>query len=318
MTDDSARADRDHVAVSVVVPAFNSAATIGRTLAALDAQDLERPYEVIVVDDGSEDATVAIAEAAGPRVRVLRQDHLGPGPARNLGVLHSRGEVLAFTDSDCFPTPEWLREGVAALNDAELVQGAVEPDPTADRRIWDRTIWVPGESGLWETANLLMRRELFDRLGGFEDWMPVRIGKPLAEDVWLGWRARRAGARSTFAERALVHHAVFPRGAGGYVKERVRLMYFPPMVRKMPEIRETFCYRRWFLTPRSAQFDLALLGLAAAAALRSCVPLLAAMPYARYLRHRGPGRIPAVDVAADSVAFAALAWGSLRARCLVL
>lgn len=60
---------------------------------------------------------------------------------------------------------------------------------------------------MYETANLLVTRELFDRIEGFEDWLPARLGKPLAEDVWFGWRARRAGARTAFCSEAIVHHA---------------------------------------------------------------------------------------------------------------
>jgi len=307
---------------SVIVPAFNAAVTIGRTLDCLAAQDLSDPFEVIVVDDGSTDATVRIARGRG--VTVLSQDHGGPGPARNLGVASARGPVLAFTDADCYPTAGWLREGLEALGSADLVQGRVEADPEASRGPYDRTVWVLRESGLYETANLFVGRELFDRLGGFEDWLPARIGKPLAEDVWLGWRARRSGARTSFSDAALVHHAVFSRRAHEYAAERLRLVYFPAMVRKMPELRGSFCYRKRFLSRRSAEFDLALAAALAAVVLRHPAPLLAAAPYARTAASRASNwgryapRILIADTVADAVGFAALAVGSVRQRALVL
>ena len=234
------------------------------------------------------------------------------------------GEVLAFTDADCYPAPDWLRRGLEALDGADLVQGRVVADPGTPRGPFDRSVTVDGERGLYETANLIVRRSLFEELGGFEDWLPARIGKPLAEDLWLGWRARRAGARTAYAERALVHHAVFERGPAAYVAERARLVYFPAIAAKMPELRDSFFWRRWFLNERSAAFDAAVLGVALAARTRSPLPLAAALPYARIARRRarpfGP-RAPlvlAADLAADAVGLAALAIGSARNRSALL
>jgi glycosyltransferase involved in cell wall biosynthesis len=307
--------------VSVIVPALDASVTLPRTLAALADQASAPPYEVIVVDDGSSDATAAIASEHG--ATVIRQARSGPAPARNAGVAASSGDVLAFTDADCFPTPGWLAAGVRALAGADLVQGRVDPDPGARLGPFDRTIWVERETGLYETANLFVRRELFDRVGGFEVWLEPEIGKPLGEDMWFGWRARRAGARSAFCEEALVHHAVFPRGAAEFVAERRRLRYFPAMAAKMPELRSQFFYARWFLSRRSAAFDAALVGTAAAVASRSRWPLVAALPYARTVyrdarpyRRRAP-LVAAVRVGADAAGLAALARGAARSRTLL-
>jgi len=311
-------------AVSVIVPAFNAAATIGDTLAALAEQDLEEPFEVLVVDDGSDDATARVVEGAPGNVRLSSHRWGGPGPARNAGAAAARAPVLAFTDADCIPTPSWLRQGLLALESADLVQGAVQPDPNARRRPFDRTIWVVGETGLYECANLFARRELFERLGGFDDWLGARIGKPLAEDAWFGWRARRTGARSAFERRALVHHAVFERTPRQYVAERVRLVYFPEIVAKMPELRRTMLYGRWFLSGRTLAFDLAL-GACAAAILGSRPWLLAgAVPYALLSgrqasrwRRRAP-IVVVVDAVADAVSFTALLLGSVRRLNVVI
>jgi glycosyltransferase involved in cell wall biosynthesis len=314
--------------ISVIVPAFNATATIGATLDALADQDVEASYEVLVVDDGSADGTAELATAAG--ARVLVQGREGPAAARNLGASEARGSLLAFTDADCVPQRQWLREGGEALRGADLVQGRVLPDPRAESKPFDRTLTVTREYGLYETANLFVTRELFASLGGFEDWLPARVGKPLAEDVWFGWKARRSGARVAFCDRALVHHAVFPRGAWAYAAERLRRAYFPAMVARVPELRETFLYRRWFLTRRTSRVDLALAGaLVAAVAGRrrsSLAPLasLAALPYARLAltaARRWGRRAPialAGDLLADMIGFGALVWGSLRHRTPVL
>jgi GT2 family glycosyltransferase len=312
------------VAASVIVPARNAAATLGATLAGLAAQDTDAPFEVIVVDDGSTDDTVAVAQAAPIQVRVVRERGVGPGPARNAGAAVASGAALAFTDADCVPTPGWLAVGLAALDGADLVQGAVRADPVARPGPFDRTVWVVGETGLYECASLFCDRALFDRLGGFEDWLGARLGKPLAEDAWFGWRARRAGARTRFAEEAVVHHAVFARGAAAFVAERARLVYFPAIARQMPELRRTTFFGRAFLSRRSAACDAALAGAAAALARRTLRPLLAALPWtlmvagaARRWGRRGP-QVAVAEAAADVVGAGALAVGSARARSPLL
>jgi glycosyltransferase involved in cell wall biosynthesis len=323
------------VAVSVIVPALNAAGTLARTLEALAEQDVDEPYEVIVVDDGSDDGTAEIASSAPGPVHVVRQPRQGAGKARNRGAEVAGGRAFAFTDADCFPARAWLREGLSSLKGADLVQGAVVPDPRAPRRPFDRTVAVGRDAGLYEAANLFVGRDLFARLGGFEDWLDARGGRPLGEDVWFGWRARRAGARTAFCAHAVVHHAVFPRTARSYVAERLRLVHFPAIAAKVPELRRRVFYRRWFLTSRTAAFDAAVGGTAAAVAIAlsrpkgrwrwsSAAPLLAAAPYARiaWQTSRPWGRqAPAValtDLIADGLGFAALAWGSVRHRSLLI
>jgi glycosyltransferase involved in cell wall biosynthesis len=300
------------IAVSVIVAAMNARETLPRTLAALSRQELEQEYEVIVVDDGSDDDTAALAARAPGPVSVETKERGGPGSARNHGAGVARGDVLAFTDADCFPASDWLRNGLSAIEHADLVQGAVTADPSTF------------DSGLYQTANMFVRRSVFDRVGGFEDWLRPDDASHFGEDVLFAWRVRRAGARATFCDSALVQHAVIPRGPGGYLRERRRLAHFPELVRRVPELRQSFLYRRWFLTRRSALFDAALVSALGALALRSPVPLLGAGPYAwalgRYAlgwRHRAVG-VAAVELAADALGCAALARGTVGNRRLVL
>ncbi len=305
-------------AASVIVPAYNAAATVGATLAGLAAQDFESAFEVIVVDDGSTDATLDVVRAAPIEVALVAGPHSGPGPARNAGAARARGRSLAFLDADCVPAPGWLRAGVAALQSAELVQGAVHADPEATPRPFDRTVWVTRESGLYECASLFVDADLFRRLDGFEDWLRASVGKPLAEDVWFGWRARRLGARTAFEPEAMVVHAVFRRGIAEFVAERRRLQYFPAIVGKIPELRGEFAYRRWFLSRRSAELDLALAAAVLALATRRRAPVLACAPYASRLARSALGwgrsgpRAALGELAADLVGLAALAAGSVR------
>lgn len=310
----------DGPAVSVIVPARNAASTLGALLDALARQDVAERFEVLVVDDGSTDATAAIARGHPVVTAVLTGAGAGPGAARNVALAAARGSVLAFTDADCVPDPGWLRAGLAALAGADLVQGRVVP--AGPLRPWDRCVCVGGLSGLWETANLLARTADVRAVGGFEPWLSPGRSKELGEDVWLGWRLQRAGARVAFAPDALVRHAVLPRGPAGFVAERLRARFFPAMVARLPELRRAFLWRGLFLSRRQAVFDLAVLGVAVAARRRSGLLLLA--PYAVELWRgaRGAGRrrapaIAAVHLAADTVTAGALIVGSARSRTLV-
>lgn len=323
--------------VSVIVPARNAAFTLPATLAAVAAQRFGGTVEHILVDDGSADATAALAESAG--WRVLRNERpLGAAGARNAGAALATASVLAFTDADCEPVKSWLAAGLGVLGSADLVQGAVSPTPGVAVGPFDRTLWVTSESGLYESANLFMKRDTFDRVGGFrpflegakgEDGSPLRgllprLGEgPFGEDVWLGWRARRAGARVAFCEEALVHHAVFPRDIRGALAERSRLRHFPALVLAVPELRSRF-FLGVFLTRRTASFDLAAASTLVALARRRPAALAGALPYLleaapeRGRRNRGGAAEALQRVPLDAAGLVALLRGSAAAGTAVL
>jgi glycosyltransferase involved in cell wall biosynthesis len=310
---------------SVVVPAHNAERTIGRTLAALGGQEFDGQYEVIVVDDGSTDGTAAIVEVAPPPVRLVRQAQAGAAAARDAGVAAADAPVIAFTDSDCEPTPGWLEAGLAAIDrGADVVQGGIEPPPGAVAFPWDHTLWRTEPSAWFETANLFVRRKVLDGAGGFEPLFPNAGGRPIGEDTWLGWRMRRAGARIGFEPAALVHHAVIPGRARDQIAERRRLIHFPALARQIPELRREAFYGGLFLNQRTAMFDAAVLGAAAAAVTRSKAPLVAITPYALAVaREALPWRrwaplVAAAGIASDAVGAASLAAGSVRHRVPVL
>jgi cellulose synthase/poly-beta-1,6-N-acetylglucosamine synthase-like glycosyltransferase len=313
---------------SVIVPARDARRTLPETLAGLGEQALGDPFEVIVVDNGSRDDTAEVAERSPIVARVIRRARgEGPGAARNAGAAAARGEVLAFLDADCRPAPGWLASGVASAASDDLVQGRVLPDPDVALGPFDRTLAVTGAHGLFETANLFVRRELFERVGGFPAGLEAGSGgaaAPFGEDVIFGWCAHRAGARAAFDEHALAFHEVLARGPGGFVSERARLAMFPALAALVPELRTSFLYRRVFLSPRSASFDLAAIGAALALVSRRRLPLIAVAPYARLLAseaRRWGGRAPlvaAVELIADAVGATALIRGSLASGSAVL
>src|SRR5690242_19491312 len=105
---------------SVIIPAYNAVRTLPATLTALRAQTYPADrLEVIVVDDGSTDATAEVAAAGG--ARVLRQANAGPAAARNRGAAAASGDFVLFTDADCEPIPTWVERMVAPFADPAVV-----------------------------------------------------------------------------------------------------------------------------------------------------------------------------------------------------
>src|SRR3989344_202368 len=91
-----------HTLVSIIIPTYNEEKTIANCLKSIKNQTY-KPVEVIVVDDGSTDKTVEIikkCQMSNVKCQILRQHHLGPGPARNLGAKYAEGEILVFVDAD--------------------------------------------------------------------------------------------------------------------------------------------------------------------------------------------------------------------------
>jgi hypothetical protein len=330
--------------VSVVIPARDAAPTLRRTLDALVAQDLAEPFEVLLVDDGSRDDTVAIARAHQAPITILESERSsGPGAARNRGAGAARAPVLAFTDADCFPTPEWLSAGLRAIaSGADIVQGAVAPDPTVPRTPFDRTVVVPTDVGFYPTANLLVRRECFERAGGFRDWLldhEAASGRirarpadrrraratrtPIGEDTLFAWQARRGGARTAFAGDAVVHHAVVPGTLWDEILDRWHWTRdMPGVAQRVPELRAGYFYGRWFFSAKTAHFDLAAASVLAAALTRSPLPLAGALPYARWIATESR-RWPPRDglrhaigsVVSDSATLTGLLLGTIEWRC---
>ena len=187
--------------VSVVMPAWNAAATVGAAVASVRAQTLH-DWELIVVDDGSTDATAAEVErvaAADFRVRLLRRGHEGVVAAANAGVAEARAPLVARLDTDDVMMPRRLAAQVAWLEsrpEIGVASSLVEfgGDPIAARGYalhvdWINSLLEPDEiarSRFIESPlanpSAMFRRELVDRHGGCVD-----TGEPEDYELWLRW-----------------------------------------------------------------------------------------------------------------------------------
>ena len=165
--------------LSVVVPFYNAERTIAQCIDGLLSQDFpaER-YEVLMVDNNSTDASTEIVRAY-PRIRLAHEPRQGAYAARNRGVSQAKGEVLAFTDPDCVPSGDWLREISRAMCEPRvgIVLGSSLPARdsaavsmlAAYENAKNEFIFGSGQKALYYgwTRNMAVRKGLFDEIGPF-------------------------------------------------------------------------------------------------------------------------------------------------------
>lgn len=332
-TRDSAAWPGPPAAVTVVVSSHGRAELLDGLLGALEAQDHD-DFVVVVADNGSVDDTWSVltrrCAVTSLRLRVLRLPfHDGPAVPRNTCVAQTGSELVAFTDDDCLPTPGWLSAITAAFEDTTaLVQGRTVPEPGGWGGPWGRTLEVNAPTGLYETANLAARRAAILAAGGFPTER-LLAGRAFGEDVVLGATIARDGG-FRFAADALVHHRVMAGTYRDFLEERKRLVGFPLLMRRVPELRRR-TFLGVFLSRRTAITDLGVAGVIIAIvflALRQplgLIALAALLPWRwavwRESAHR-PGRSRLIRsdqlTVADLVGLAALVTGSLRARRILL
>jgi glycosyltransferase involved in cell wall biosynthesis len=186
------------VAISVIVPAYNSASTIARALDSVFAQTCQ-DFEVIVVDDGSRDDLTGALAPYGDRVRLIRQPNAGASAARNKGAKHARGRYIAFLDADDFWHTRKLElqlESFRQFPDITYSWTATRrwrdgmPDPSRDPvdPVLGKTLYETDFAALFAdpylgTPGVMICRDVFEKLGGFREDLHS------AEDIDLWLRA---------------------------------------------------------------------------------------------------------------------------------
>lgn len=196
--------------VSVVICAYNAERTMRACLESLRAIDYPN-FEVVIVDDGSRDRTAEVA-AEFPEFRLVRQPNRGLSIARNVGLHAARGEIVAYTDSDCVVDPHWLTLMVNAMVEGDM-DGCGGPNyaPPEEGRIEACVAAAPGAPCHVLTAedraehlagcNMVFRKSVLIALGGFDPQFTAA-----GDDVDICWRALESGFVLGFCPGAFVWH----------------------------------------------------------------------------------------------------------------
>jgi len=326
--------------VSVIVPTYNRAQVLPYLFQALAQQVYPTDrMELIVVDNSSSDDTQAVFERWQAVFRFAaafyRKDNKGPAVSRNYGAARARGDILAFTDSDCVPAPSWISEAVIGFaRGAGMVCGPITPKqrPGAAGLMAAQLDPVVNDRGLYPTANLFVKGTAFAAVGGFDDrfglypWGELVAG----EDVDLAWRVLRSGERAMFVATASVDHLSTRLTVTQLLLRPVRIQIFPRLLRTVPELRSKYLWHGYFVSSARPAFYLAGAGFVVVAATGTWPFVLCVAPWLA-IHSRGTvssllshGRVLkaiawlAILAWLDTLTTAVLVFGSLRHRRVVL
>lgn len=240
-------AEKNTVLYSIVIPAYDAAQTLPDTLAALRNQSVPPDdYEVIVVDDGSTDETFSVARSSG--AQCIPQPNRGPAAARNRGVRAASGEFVLFTDADCVPERDWIRQMTLPFRNQGTVgvKGAYRTRQTepaarfAQAEFEDRYDLLEKFPAIdmVDTYSAAFRRDVLMTVGLFDESFPVASN----EDTELSYRLCAAGCRLEFNRKAFVYHR-HPDSFLKYLRVKWKRAYWRMVVyRKYPgkTFRDTY------------------------------------------------------------------------------
>lgn len=214
-----------------MIPTYNRAHLLPTVLSALKNQDFPKErYEVFVVDDGSSDETREyVAKADMENLFFLTQEHRGAACARNLAAERARGIVLAFTDDDCRPEPDWLKIIWTEIKRNEFRAALLgHTYSRLPAQTFIHSVFKYGEPVV--TCNFAVSRKAFDEVGGFDPRFEIYF-----EDEDLGLRLKKAGYPVIYESRMRVEHPSRYQSFRGWLRMRRAFQYFFYMSRKHPD-----------------------------------------------------------------------------------
>ena len=223
--------------ISVVIPAYNAEATIGVCITALQNQEFDRPYEIIVVDDGSTDKTPDIARQTGATVITIPNSR--PAAARNAGVRAARGEIVCCTDADCVADSNWLCEITSPFVDSNVAAckgtyATKQPQLVArfvQLEYEDKYDLLRGTESIdfIDTYSAAYRREVLLANDGFDERFDY------LEDQELSFRLASRGYKMVFQPTAVVEHLHSATLASYLRKKRLIGYWKAQVVRRFPD-----------------------------------------------------------------------------------
>lgn len=188
--------------ISVIIPAKNSQRTIGKCLMHILNQNY-KPYEIIVVDGGSNDRTQEIATKYGAKV-IIEPTHEGnyPGIGRNYGAKNAQGEILAFIDSDCYAEENWLMKVKDFLRYEEIgIYGIIVKDGTGSLISRAYHYLINEISYDFSPSRCMaIRKEIFDKIKGFDETLTA------GEDNEISYRVISLGYKIVIDKETKVYH----------------------------------------------------------------------------------------------------------------
>lgn len=292
--DEDGRRSLSAVQITVVIPALDAAKTIGTQLDALAEQQFDRPWEIVVVDNGSTDSTGEIARGWRHHencvLRVVFEPRRGLNVARNAGIEAATSDRIAICDADDRVDPQWLTHLDRSLDDADLAAGGMSFSALNDEETMDLLGWqddreprssIGREFGFLDQVicgNVALKREVWSTVGGFDETFSEG-----GDDVDFSWRAQLAGFTVADCREAVLDY----RGRA------TRRMLFGQYVRDGSGAAHLYSVYRVHGMPRRST----------ASALKSVVALLVQVPTLPFRNRAEQGHL---------IRAAGKQWGRIR------